>query len=43
MRTKDFYFILIVIAMFLPFVISDALYDWYLSFNAEHGMAMSFL
>lgn len=43
MRTKDFIFILIVIAMFLPFVISDALYDWYLSFNAEHGMVMSFL
>lgn len=43
MRTKDFIFILIVIAVFLPFVISDALYDWYLSFNAEHGMVMSFL
>lgn len=43
MRTKDFIFILIVIAVFLPFIISDAFYDWYLSFNAEHGMAMSFL
>ena len=43
MRTKDFIFILIVIAVFLPFVISDTLYDWYLSFNAEHGMVMSFL
>ena len=43
MRIKDFIFILIVIAVFLPFVISDALYDWYLSFNAEHGMVMSFL
>ena len=43
MRTKDFIFILIVIAVFLPFVISDALYDWYLSFNAEHGIVMSFL
>ena len=47
MRTKDFIFILIVIAVFiavfLPFVISDVLYDWYLAFNAEHGMVMSFL
>ncbi len=43
MRTKDFIFILIVIAVFLPFMISDALYDWYLSFNAGHGMVMSFL
>ncbi|MCF2592332.1 hypothetical protein I6E11_00580 [Bacteroides caecigallinarum] len=43
MRTKDFIFILIVIAVFLPFIISDTLYDWYLTFNAEHGMVMSFL
>lgn len=43
MRSKDFIFILIVIAVFLPFVISDVLYDWYLAFNAEHGMVMSFL
>ena len=43
MRTKDFIFILIVIAVFLPFIISDTFYDWYLSFNAEHGMVMSFL
>ena len=43
MRTKDFVFILIVIAVFLPFIISDTFYDWYLSFNAEHGMVMSFL
>lgn len=43
MRTKDFIFILIVIAVFLPFFISDTSYDWYLTFNAEHGMVMSFL
>lgn len=43
MRTKDLIFILIVIAVFLPFIISDTFYDWYLSFNAEHGMVMSFL
>lgn len=43
MRTKDFIFILIVILIFLPFMISDTIYNWYLSFNAEHGMVMSFL
>lgn len=43
MRAKDFVFILIVIAVFLPFTISDTIYNWYLSFNAEHGMVMSFL
>ena len=43
MRTKDLIFILIVIAVFLPFIISDTFYGWYLSFNAEHGMVMSFL
>lgn len=43
MRAKDFIFILIVIVVFLPFTISDAIYNWYLSFNAEHGMVMSFL
>lgn len=43
MRAKDFIFILIVIAVFLPFTISDTIYNWYLSFNAEHGMVMSFL
>ena len=43
MRAKDFIFILIVIVVFLPFTISDTIYNWYLSFNAEHGMVMSFL
>lgn len=43
MRAKDFIFILIVIAVFLPFTISDTIYNWYLSFNAEHGMVMSFI
>ena len=43
MRAKDFIFILIVIVVFLPFTISDTIYNWYLSFNAEHGMVMSFI
>lgn len=43
MRTEDSVFVLIIIAIFLPFIVSDALYGWYLSFNASHGMVMSFL
>ena len=41
MKKQDFLFVLIVI--FLPFFVSDAVYGWYKSFNAAHGMVMSFL
>ena len=34
---------LFVIALFLPFFISDTIYEWYKSFNAIHGMVMSFV
>ena len=43
MRRSDFIFGLVILAIFLPFVWSEALYDWYKSFNAAHGMIMSFL
>lgn len=43
MKRSDFYFILAVLALFLPFALIDPLYAWYKSFNAEHGMVMSFL
>lgn len=43
MKRSDFYFILAVLALFLPFALIDPLYAWYNSFNAEHGMVMSFL
>ncbi len=36
-----FGFILIVI--FFPFFVSDAVYGWYKSFNAAHGMVISYL
>ena len=39
MKQKDLVFLLIVVALFLPFFLSDALYR----FNAAHGMVMSFL
>lgn len=43
MKHTDFYFCLIVVALFAPFVLSSSLYAGYQSFNAEHGMVMSFL
>ncbi len=43
MKTKDFLFVLLVAAIFLPFVFCDWLYNEYVSFNAAHGMVMSFI
>jgi hypothetical protein len=43
MKTKDIYFALGTLAFFLPFFISDAVYQWYKDINQEHGMVMSFV
>ena len=43
MKRTDFYFMLIVVALFAPFFLSESLYAGYQSFNAEHGMIMSFI
>ena len=43
MKKSDFLFLLLVAVLFLPFVLSPDLYAWYKSFNAAHGMIMSFL
>lgn len=43
MKRKDLWFALLVLALFLPFFLSPALYDLYRSFNASHGMVMSFV
>ena len=43
MKRTDLFFALAIVAIFLPFALSDALYDAYKLFNAEHGMVMSFL
>lgn len=43
MKKSDILFLLFVIALFLPFFISDTIYEWYKSFNAIHGMVMSFV
>lgn len=43
MKKQDFLFVLLLVVIFLPFFVSDAVYEWYKSFNATHGMVMSFI
>ena len=43
MKKQDFLFVFILIVIFLPFFVSDAVYGWDKAFNAAHGMVMSFL
>lgn len=43
MKKKDFVFIGCVVVCLLPFFLSDSVYAFYKTFNAEHGMVMSFL
>ena len=43
MKKHDFLFILVLVAIFLPFFVSSTIYEGYKSFNAAHGMVMSFL
>ena len=43
MKKSDFAFIAVILVIFAPFALSETLYGWYKSFNAGHGMVMSFL
>ena len=43
MKKKDILFAGCVILCLLPFFLSDAVYTFYKTFNAEHGMIMSFV
>lgn len=43
MKKSDILFLLFVVALFLPLFVSDTIYEWYKSFNAAHGMVMSFV
>lgn len=43
MKKSDLIFAICVVALFLPFFVIPSVYDWYKTFNAEHGMIMSFL
>lgn len=42
MKKHDLLFILVLVVIFLPFFLSSTIYEGYKSFNAEHGMVMSF-
>lgn len=42
MKKQDFLFVFVLTSFFLSFFVSEPLYDWYKSFNAAHGMVMSF-
>jgi hypothetical protein len=43
MTKKDIYFFLAILAFFLPFFISSSAYNFYISYNAAHGMLMAFV
>jgi hypothetical protein len=43
MKRTDINFLLAITAIFLPFLLSGPLYEWYKAFNSDHGMTMSFL
>lgn len=43
MKRSDLLFGAVVAAIFFPFFLSEAAYEWYKSFNEAHGMVMSFL
>lgn len=43
MKRYDLFFVLAIVAIFLPFVLCEPLYEWYKEFNAAHGMIMSFI
>lgn len=43
MKRQDLIFIIGVAVLLLPFFVCRPVYSWYHTFNAEHGMVMSFL
>ncbi|RUT78649.1 hypothetical protein [Ancylomarina longa] len=43
MKKKDLLFLLGVIVLFLPFFISQSVFDYYIDFNKAHGMITSFI
>lgn len=40
---KDILFALAVAVFFIPFFMSDAVFNWYVNFNLHHAMVMSFI
>lgn len=43
LKRSDFYFITMLLVLFLPFILSDQLFDFYKEFNHSHGLVTSFI
>lgn len=43
MKKQDIIFLICFVLFFLPFYVSDSVFDLYKQFNLEHGMIMSFI
>ncbi len=43
MKKKDILFIILVLALFAPFILSKPVFQFYLHFNHDHGLVMSFI
>ncbi len=43
MKRTDLIFIAFTLLLFLPFILIRPVFDWYTSFNKDHGMVMSFV
>lgn len=43
MKRNDLLFAAFVLLLFVPFFLSDNLYDFYVKFNKDHGLIMSFV
>lgn len=43
MKLKDVIFVSILVGIFIPFLISESLYNYYCQLNQEHGMLLSFI
>lgn len=43
MKRNDLLFAAFVLLLFVPFFLSDNLYDFYVKFNKDHGLIMSFI
>ena len=43
MKKKDFLFVVIIIVVFSPFFLSEEVLNFYKSFDASHGLIMSFI
>ncbi len=43
MKKTDIVFSFCVVLLFVPFFVSDSVFNFYITFNKEHGMVMSFI